>query len=102
MLRQAVQSVAHIRAHHARLLPINVNVSAKQLARPGFSAAHWARLMDASNLPRNAITMEITEGTLVETANGADCLTGFVQHGVEVALDDFGTGFSLAGLPEAL
>lgn len=95
VLRQAVQSVAHIRAHHARLLPINVNVSAKQLARPGFSAAHWAHLMDASNLPRNAITMEITEGTLVENSQLVrDCLTGFVQHGVEVALDDFGTGFS--------
>ncbi|HRO54191.1 MAG TPA: EAL domain-containing protein [Alicycliphilus sp.] len=95
VLRQAVQAVAHIRAHHARLLPISVNVSARQLARHGFSAAHWARLMDAHGLPRKAITMEITEGTLVENSQLVrDCLTGFVQHGVEVALDDFGTGFS--------
>jgi len=51
--------------------------------------------MDASNLPRNAITMEITEGTLVENSQMVqDCLTGFDQQGVEVALDDFGTGFS--------
>ncbi|AVO49359.1 diguanylate cyclase [Melaminivora suipulveris] len=95
VLRQAVQTVAHIRAHQARLLPINVNVSAKQLARPGFSATHWAHLMDAHGLPRKAITMEITEGTLVESSQMVqDCLTGFDQQGVEVALDDFGTGFS--------
>ena len=95
VLRQAVQAVAHIRARQARLLPISVNVSARQLACPDFGAAHWAGLMDAQGLPRKAITMEITEGTLVENSQLVrDCLTGFDQHGVEVALDDFGTGFS--------
>ena len=94
-LRQAIQTVSHIRTHHAQLLPISVNVSAKQLASPNFGAVHWAGLMDAHGLPREAILMEITEGTLVENSQRVrDCLTGFDQHGVEVALDDFGTGFS--------
>ena len=95
VVQQAIQAVAHVRTRHAWLLPISVNVSAKQLASPSFSAAHWASLMDEQGLPRQAISMEITEGTLVENSQLVrDCLTDFDQHGIEVALDDFGTGFS--------
>ncbi|HQQ70886.1 MAG TPA: EAL domain-containing protein, partial [Alicycliphilus sp.] len=80
---------------HGRLLPISVNVSARQLLNTQFSASHWAAQLDALGLPRQALSMEITESTLVEDSQRVrDCLTGFSRQGIEVALDDFGTGFS--------
>ena len=95
VLGQAAQAVARMQRHTGRLLPISVNVSGKQLAHPGFDAAHWAGLLDTAGLPRHALSMEITESTLVEDSQWVkDCLTGFDRHGIEVALDDFGTGFS--------
>jgi len=95
VLGQAVQAAARLQASTGRLLPINVNVSGKQLASPGFAATHWAGLLDAAGLPRNALSMEITESTLVEDSEQVQrCLTGFDHQGIEVALDDFGTGFS--------
>ena len=95
VLGQAVHAVARIHSRTGRLLPISVNVSGRQLASPGFGATQWAGLLDAAGLPRNALSMEITESTLVEDSQQVKhCLTGFDNHGIEVALDDFGTGFS--------
>lgn len=95
VLRQSIEAIAHLRAEHGRLLPISVNVSARQLLNTQFSASHWAAQLDALGLPRQALSMEITESTLVEDSQRVrDCLTGFYRQGIEVALDDFGTGFS--------
>ena len=58
-------------------------------------AGHTGNLMDASNLPRNAITMEITEGTLMENVPATmSALHSLERRGVRLAVDDFGVGHS--------
>ena len=71
-----------------------VNISARQVSKPDFAARIEALLKHHQVDPRR-LELEITERTLIHTAN--------LQHhpfqrlralGVRVALDDFGTGYS--------
>jgi len=78
---------------------VSVNVSARQIAAPGFIASVAAALADAG-LPPEALTVEVNERILVE-ADGliAERLTDLHELGVRMAIDDFGTGYaSLAHL----
>jgi diguanylate cyclase (GGDEF)-like protein/PAS domain S-box-containing protein len=73
---------------------VAVNVSPRQLADPGLSAAVAAAL-DTSGLDPRALCIEITENALaaepeITLAN----LQAIHSLGVGVALDDFGVGFS--------
>jgi EAL domain-containing protein (putative c-di-GMP-specific phosphodiesterase class I)/GGDEF domain-containing protein len=84
-------------------LRLSLNVTAADLSDTGFLAALEAALA-ASGLPRNRLTLEITEGALIDNVAGAArVLEQLRQSGIAVFLDDFGTGFSslawLARLP---
>ena len=84
-------------------LRLALNVTAADLADSGFVAALTAALA-ASNLPQARLTLEITEGALIENvAEASRVLEALQQTGIQVVLDDFGTGFSslawLARLP---
>lgn len=109
----AVQLGRHIRAramHEVMQWPaalselrLSLNVTAADLSDAGFLAALEAAL-DASGLPRGRLTLEITEGALIDNVAGAArVLEQLRQSGIAVFLDDFGTGFSslawLARLP---
>jgi EAL domain-containing protein (putative c-di-GMP-specific phosphodiesterase class I) len=75
---------------------MNVNVSAKQLAMPGF-ARTVAQALAASGLS-GGLNVEITETVLVTDADAArSTLAQLRQLGVSVHLDDFGTGYSSLG-----
>jgi EAL domain-containing protein (putative c-di-GMP-specific phosphodiesterase class I) len=51
-----------------------------------------------NDLPRGALTIEVTERVLMEASNSAlDCLRTIRDLGVPVGLDDFGTGYSSLG-----
>jgi diguanylate cyclase (GGDEF)-like protein/PAS domain S-box-containing protein len=78
-------------------LRLNVNVSARQLAQPGFVEAVGAVLGRTTTDPRR-LCLELTETTLIEDlpAN-AEVLGGLKRIGVSVAMDDFGTGYSSLG-----
>jgi diguanylate cyclase (GGDEF)-like protein len=71
---------------------VSVNVSARQLAMPGF-AADVAAVLEANNLPGSALDLEITEGLLAGTGV-PETLMAIRELGVSVAVDDFGTGYS--------
>ena len=46
-------------------------------------------------LPGDAVTVEITEGTLMGTGSSVDkILFDFRDANIQVSLDDFGTGYS--------
>ena len=84
-------------------LRLSLNVTAADIADPGFVVALEAALAE-SGLPRDRLTLEITEGALIDNVAGAAVvLEQLRQSGVAVFLDDFGTGFSslswLARLP---
>ena len=80
-----------------------VNVSARQLRNHGI-VGRVQRALFESGLPRGALTLELTESTLMENPTGAPEVLGRLKAlGVDLAIDDFGTGYSslayLRGFP---
>ncbi len=76
------------------MLKISLNVTAADLADPGFLKALEVALSD-SGLERDRLVLEVTEGAIIEDMRGAArLLEGLRKSGVSVALDDFGTGYS--------
>ena len=73
---------------------VSVNVSARQIAAPGFIASVAAALADAG-LPSEALTIEVNERVLIE-GDGLiiERLAELRELGVRMAIDDFGTGYA--------
>ena len=72
--------------------PIAVNVSARQLADPDFTAGVLDALID---IPPHAIVLEITESSaMADLAQACSVLATLRQHGLRIAIDDFGTEYS--------
>jgi diguanylate cyclase (GGDEF)-like protein len=98
VLRQACAQVGAwnaLRRHHG-LPPLyaSVNVSARQLLDPDFLGL-LEHTIGESGLRAELLTLEITEGVLIDSVNGAaDRLEQIAATGVHLALDDFGTGYS--------
>jgi diguanylate cyclase (GGDEF)-like protein/PAS domain S-box-containing protein len=97
------QAVAWRREPSLAHLVLNVNRSARDIAKPGF----YQRIDDAlthSGLDPHGLTIEITETVLLD-ATAADLadLRDLKDRGIGLALDDFGTGYAslryLAELP---
>jgi diguanylate cyclase (GGDEF)-like protein/PAS domain S-box-containing protein len=76
---------------------VAVNLSAKQLARPGLDAT-IERALDAAGLPAERLELEITESVLMDNPEAAAAaLRRLRGRGMRIAIDDFGTGFSSLG-----
>src|SRR5258708_30393981 len=73
---------------------VSVNLSARQITAPGFSARVAAILAD-TGLPPEALTVEVNERILVEE-NGliVERLADLHRLGVRMAIDDFGTRYA--------
>ncbi len=75
-------------------LTVSVNVSPRQIQRPGFVAIVEAA-MEFSRVAPGSLSIEITETMLVDDENRAGSVLGELRSkGVGVAIDDFGTGYS--------
>ncbi|HUP54620.1 MAG TPA: GGDEF domain-containing phosphodiesterase, partial [Methylomirabilota bacterium] len=75
-------------------LHLSVNISPRQLLHPTIVEDVRAALVD-SGLEPAGLTLEITEGVLVEEAGPSlAALEGLKSLGVRIAIDDFGTGYS--------
>ena len=73
---------------------MSVNVSAQHLAT-GTLRNDVQRALDATGLPAEALTLEITEQALVVShERAATVLAELRARGCQIALDDFGTGYS--------
>ncbi len=78
-------------------LRISVNVSAKQLAQPGWSD-EVAQIIAESGLAPRQLVLEITESVLMDNTDAtAVRLEELRRLGVRIAIDDFGTGYSSLG-----
>lgn len=76
-------------------IQVGVNKSPVQFSREASAYGKWAGKLAALGLPGNCITMEITEGMLMEAnADIKSTLFMYRNAGIEVAIDDFGTGYS--------
>ena len=76
---------------------VSVNVSARQLARPGY-ARTVAALLEETGLPAECLAVEVTETAVFEGGPAVAALHELRELGVRIALDDFGTGHSSLGL----
>lgn len=75
-------------------LRVSVNVSARQIQRPGF-VTMVKGMMDDVGVEPGSLGMEITETVLLgDEINAAEVLEELRELGVSVAIDDFGTGYS--------
>jgi diguanylate cyclase (GGDEF)-like protein len=74
-------------------LSVNVNLSARQLAHPGF-VEEVAKVLASSELSPGSLVLEITETVLMEGDGTVRRLAELRDLGVRLAIDDFGTGYS--------
>jgi diguanylate cyclase (GGDEF)-like protein/PAS domain S-box-containing protein len=90
------ETLARIREWHARfgeIIQVSVNKSPVQFEQP--DSVSWPELIGEMGLPGACVTVEITEGLLLnKSARVKQRLLEFRNNGIEVSIDDFGTGFS--------
>jgi diguanylate cyclase (GGDEF)-like protein/PAS domain S-box-containing protein len=100
VLNEACRQVA--RWHESRAISdldnarmnISVNVSAVQLADPGFPR-QVARAIEVSGIDPDRLWLEITESTLMRDPDQVvEVLRRFRDLGIHIEIDDFGTGYS--------
>ncbi len=78
-------------------IDLAVNVSARQLMVPGFSAT-VRRVLAATGMDPSALVLEVTEGIFLEEGERTmTVLEELKGIGIRLALDDFGTGYSSLG-----
>jgi EAL domain-containing protein (putative c-di-GMP-specific phosphodiesterase class I) len=95
-LAQACQEAARWRGMHAGDEPtvVSVNLSGRQLCRPGFAEV-VASVLDGAELEPERLRLEITESVLMhDAAATVTVLKELKTLGVSLAVDDFGTGYS--------
>jgi diguanylate cyclase (GGDEF)-like protein/PAS domain S-box-containing protein len=73
---------------------VSVNLSARQIAAPLFTA-RVAAILAETGLPAGALTVEVNERILVEEDDLiVDRLAELHRLGIRMAIDDFGTGYA--------
>jgi predicted signal transduction protein with EAL and GGDEF domain len=95
ILRRSAELVAGWGRRFPRREPwVSVNISPRQLERPGFAQMIRTTLEDAG-LPGTSLKLEITESALMgQSELIVQTMRDLAQLGVEFFLDDFGTGYS--------
>jgi EAL domain-containing protein (putative c-di-GMP-specific phosphodiesterase class I) len=75
-------------------LGISVNVSKRHLAAPDF-VEHLLKVLESAGLPPQALSLELTESTILENADQAARVLAQAQaREMSLVMDDFGTGYS--------
>ena len=97
MLRESCEKLAEVSAQTGRCLELGVNVTAQQVAKPGFAHSVHQTLKHAE-FPAELLTLEITEaGLTAPDAVSARNLRELEELGVRIVLDDAGAGDSSLG-----
>ena len=93
VLMRAASDVAAL--HRAGYeIGVAVNLSTRNLL-DGELGATVENVLQTSGLPASALTLEITEGTLMREPERNTAILGTLrERGVRVSIDDFGTGYS--------
>jgi diguanylate cyclase (GGDEF)-like protein/PAS domain S-box-containing protein len=95
VFRQAVRDVQRWRAELDEHFQVSVNKSPVQFHSESGMHTRWLRQIVEAGLPGDAVSLEITEGLLLEGGDSASQqLMALRRAGLSVALDDFGTGYS--------
>ncbi|TMJ19326.1 MAG: EAL domain-containing protein [Alphaproteobacteria bacterium] len=83
-------------------LRLAVNITAADIARPGFAGQFLASVRESGFAPER-LTVEVTESGLIEDLAAAAALLAELRSGgLRAAIDDFGTGYSSLAYLKAL
>ena len=99
VLHQATADLARMRNEFGLDVRCAVNASANQFSDPGF-ADLVSEMVSRNSLPPDAITIEVSERSILQRAGRGPAATvvnelqSLVDKGVRIAVDDFGTGYS--------
>ena len=80
---------------------VSVNVSARQLAEPGFAAV-VTEVLAQTGLGAEHLVAEVTETAVFGGGQCVQTVNDLHRLGVRIALDDFGTGHSSLGLLQTI
>lgn len=98
MFRTAVQQANHWRRLYCADFQISINTSPVQFHRDVNLHKTWPSFLRNQELPGQSVTIEITEGMLMDTRPAITAkLVAFRNAGIQVSIDDFGTGYSSLG-----
>ena len=93
--KQAITQLAYWRQKYDPQLKMAINLSPIQLRSQEFEDIPWIRDLQNHNLMGDAVTIEITEGLLLNSETRVNHnLKMMHQIGIQIAIDDFGTGYS--------
>ena len=103
VLEEACRFLVQWKQKRGRYLHVAVNVSALQLAQPGFCEM-ICEIIDRFGIPAEFLQLEVTETVLMtDMGKNAATLSRLRHCGFGISLDDFGVGYSsftyLANLP---
>ncbi len=74
---------------------VSINKSPVQFYSQSAEHSTWVEHLQSLGLPGNSITIEITEGLLMNNDSIiGDILFNFRDKGIQISVDDFGTGYS--------
>lgn len=80
------------------VLPISVNLSARQLSQRD-AAQRIRETLEETGVPGRLLHLEVTESAILEDTRGAARrLVRLKELGIRISLDDFGTGYSSLSL----
>ncbi|WP_162306071.1 putative bifunctional diguanylate cyclase/phosphodiesterase [Oleisolibacter albus] len=94
VIRQAALQTAAWNRDAGRRVWVSVNISAAQLAEPGFLDGVQAVIAE-SGVDPTLLKLEVTESTIIGAPTyAAEILSGLRDLGIRLCMDDFGTGYS--------
>ena len=93
VLRESCRQVVAWQAAGFELPQVSVNISVKQLERPGF-VNDLAAIIAETGIAPARLKLEITESVVLAMSDACALLERVRALGVTLALDDFGTGYS--------
>ena len=97
VLRTAVAQLAQWREAGLPVVPVAVNLSARQFLQSDVIASVRA-LLDASSVPPGLLELELTESvSMADPERSVVVMRGLGELGVTLSIDDFGTGYSSFG-----
>jgi diguanylate cyclase (GGDEF)-like protein len=94
VIDQVCRQINTWRAAGYPVVPVSLNVSARQFQLPDFHQ-RVAEVIGRHGVDPSLIEIEITEGLMMEDTGLAErCLDYLKSVGVRISVDDFGTGYS--------
>jgi len=94
VLRETCQQISRWLALDLPVVPLAVNLSARQFSSANF-VEQIERILQETNVDASFLHLELTESILVHRPDSAASMLRRLRAlGIKLALDDFGTGFS--------